>query len=285
MSKVAIIVDSLACLKPEMIEQYGITVMPLTFYFGGRVYRDWVDITPSEAYELFLKDPDSFQTSAVSPGAFIEVYRQVSQHTDSIFCITASVKLTACYSAALDAREQVKTELPGTTIEVMDSRTVTAAEGFVCLASARAAAEGKSLAEVVKIAGEMSNRVNFFVFLNTIRHVYRSGRIPKIASQAGSILNIKPILTMSSGALQFNGVARSSKSGVERLLRTMRDRAGPNPVHVSVMHAYAAEEAEALREKIASEFDCAELWIGEFSPIMGYACGTGTLGIAFYCGD
>jgi len=68
MSNIAIIVDSIACLTREMVEQYGITVLPLNFYFGGKIYRDWVDITPSEAYELFLKDPDSFKTSSVSPG-------------------------------------------------------------------------------------------------------------------------------------------------------------------------------------------------------------------------
>ena len=68
MVNVAILVDSIACLTREMVEQYGITVLPLNFYFGGKIYRDWVDVTPSEAYELFLKDPDSFKTSSVSPG-------------------------------------------------------------------------------------------------------------------------------------------------------------------------------------------------------------------------
>jgi len=284
-ANVAIIVDSIACLTREMIEQYGITVMPLNFYFGGKIYRDWVDVTPSEAYELFLKDPDSFKTSSVSPGEALEAYREASKQAQNIFCVTVSSKISAVYNAALQAKEQAKAELPQTSIEVMDSQICAAAEGFIALAAARAAAEGKNLAEVVKAAEEIRDKVNFFVFLDTVRHVYRSGRIPKIASQAGSILNIKPILTVSSGVLHFVGIARSKKSGVERLLKTMRDRVGLRPVHVAVTHAYALEEAEQLKKRISSEFNCAELWISEFSPLMGYACGTGTLGIAFYSGD
>ncbi|GAG81543.1 unnamed protein product, partial [marine sediment metagenome] len=157
--------------------------------------------------------------------------------------------------------------------------------GFVALAAARAAAEGKNLAEVAKAAEEMRDKVRFFAFLDTVRHVYRSGRIPKIASQVGSILHIKPILTVSSGLVHFAGVARSKKSGVERLLKIMRDKVGLRPVHVAVMHAYAQDEGERLKERVSSEFNCAELWLTEFSPVMGYACGTGTLGLSFYPED
>ena len=285
MPKVAIVADSISCLTREMVEQYGITILPLNFHFRGKVYKDWVDITPSQAYELFLQDPESFKTSSVSPGDCIEAFRQIGKQAKSIFCITLSVKISTVYNAVLVAKEQVKAELPHTPIEVLDSRTVTAAEGFVVLAAARAAAEGKSLAEVVKAAKEMSDKVSFFAFLDTVRYVYRSGRIPKIASQAGSILNIKPMLTISSGVLRFVGVVRSRKSGVERLLKLMRDKVEQNPVHVAVMHAHAPEEAEKLKERVSSEFNCSELWISEFSPLMGYATGTGTLGLAFYSGD
>ncbi|MBA7657947.1 hypothetical protein ES703_65890 [subsurface metagenome] len=85
--------------------------------------------------------------------------------------------------------------------------------------------------------------------------------------------------------MRFAGVARSKKNGVERLLKIMRNKVGLRAVHVAVMHAYALDEGERLKERISSEFNCAELFITEFSPVMGYACGTGTLGIAFYLED
>jgi len=284
-NKVAIVTDSLACLTRELVEEYEIGVVPLNIHFEGKVYKDWVDITPSQSYELFLKNPDSWGSSAPSPEDFLKAFREVSQQTKNILCVTISAKLSATYDAAQIAKEQAEAELPGTAIEVLDSQTTTAAEGFVALAAARAAVEGQNLAEVIKAAEEMRDRVRFFAFLDTVRHVYRSGRIPKIASQAGSILHIKPILTTSSGLVRFAGVARSKKSGVERLLKIMRDKVGLRPVHVAVMHAYALDEGERLKERISSEFNCAELWLTEFSPVMGYACGTGTLGIAFYPED
>jgi len=284
-NKVAIITDSLACLTRELVEEYEIGIVPLNIHFEGKVYKDWVDITPSQSYELFLKNPDSWGSSAPSPEDFLKAYREASKQAKNVLCVTISAKLSATYDIAQVAKERAEAELPGTAIEVLDSQTTTAAEGFVVLAAARAAAEGKNLAEVAKAAEEMRDKVRFFAFLDTVRYVYRSGRIPKIASQAGSILHIKPILTTSSGLVRFAGVARSKKSGVERLLKIMRNKVGLRPVHVAVMHAYAQDEGERLKERISSEFNCAELWITEFSPVMGYACGTGTLGIAFYLED
>ena len=284
MQKVAIVTDTIACLPPEMVRQYQLRILPINLYFGDKVYKDGVDMTPTEAYELFLKDPEHFATSAPSPTVCLEAYREASKRTTNILCVTVSSKLSMLYDSARLAKEQAKEELPGTTIEILDSGTATAAEGFVALAAARAAEEGKNLTEVVKAAEEMRDKVNVVVLLDTIRYVYRSGRIPKVAARAGSVLNIKPIFTIS-GVVRFMGVVRSKERGVERLLKTMRDKVGLSPVHVAVMHAYALEEAKRLKERIASEFNCSELWLSEFSPVMGYACGTGTLAVAFYGGE
>lgn len=282
MPKVAIVTDSIACLTKEQVAQYGIRIVPLNFYSEGKVYKDWVDITPAEAYELFLKDPESFKTSAASPEDCLKAYRDASQQTKNILCITISAKLSAVYSVAQGAKEQVKAELPQTSIAVLDSQTAAAAEGFIALAAARAAAEGKGLAEVIKAAEEVRDKVSLVAVMDTVRYVYRTGRIPKVAALAGSMLNIRPVFTFSSGVPHFIGAVRNKERGIDRLLKIMRGKVGLNPVHVAVMHAYALDEAERLKERVSSEFNCAELWITEFSPVMGYACGTGTLGLAFY---
>jgi len=285
MPEVAIITDSIACLTRESVEQYRIGIVPISIYFGDKTYRDWIDITPTEAYKLFLQDPDRFNTSPASPGHFLEVYREVSNYADSILCITLSSKLSTGYQMACVAKEQAKTELPHTSIEVLDSQTVTAAEGFVALAAARAAAAGKSLAEVTKLAEQIRDKVNFALVLDTIRHVYRTGRIPKIAAQVGSFLSIKPILTMSSGLVHFAGAVRNKEHGVDRIIQMVKRKVRQKPVHIAVMHAYALEEAQKLMERLRSEFNCIELWLTEFSPVMGYATGTGTIGFAFYVED
>ncbi len=228
-----------------------------------------------------MKDPDSFKSSAASPEDCLHAYRNASKRSPTIFCVTVSSELSTVYNVTLEAKELVKTELPDISVEVLDSRTATPAEGFIALAAARAAAEGKELAEVVSAAKEVKDKVNAVVFLDTIRHVYRSGRIPKVASQIGSVLNIKPILTVS-GKVHFAAAVRNRNHGIERVLQMMREKVGQNPVHVAVMHAYAPDEAEKLKKQVESEFNCVESWLAEFSPIMGYACGTGTVGVAFY---
>jgi len=282
MPKVAIVTDSIANLPKELVASYGIGIVPIRLLFKDKVYRDGIDITPSEAYELLLQDPESFNTSPSAPGHYFEAYREASTRAENILCITLSSKLSTGYDMARVAKEQAETELPQTSIVVMDSQTVTAAEGFVALAGARAAAEGKDLAEVIKAAEEVRDKVTFLALLDTIRYVYRTGRIPKVAANVGAMLNIRPILTSSSGLVRFKGVVRNREHGINRLLKIMRDKVGQSPVHVAVMHAYTPDEAEKLRERISSEFNCAELFITEFSPVMGYATGTGTLGFAFY---
>ncbi len=283
--KVAVVTDSIACLTNELVEQYGITIVPIMLLVQGKMYRDMLDITPSEAYQLFLQDPESFNTSPSSPGHYLEAYREASKQAGSILCVTLSSRLSTGYDMARVAKEQARDELPETSIEVMDSQSVTAAEGFVALAAARAAADGKDLAEVVRVAEGVKDKVTFLLLLDTIRHVYRTGRIPKVASQVGSMLKVKPILTASSGLVRFKGMVRNREQGINRILQLMKKEVGQNPVHVAVMHAYAPDEAEKLKERIASEFDCAELWVTGFSLVMGYATGTGTLGFAFYSDD
>ncbi len=282
--KVAIITDSVACLTKELATRYSIGIVPLKIVYYGKVYGDWVDITPNEAYELFLKNPDVFNTSTPPPTDFLEAFKEASKQASAILCITLSNKLSTTVNAARLAKEYAKTEFPGILIEVMDSCTATAAEGFIALASAKAAEEGKELTEVIKIAEQIKNKVNALVLLDTIRHVYRSGRVPKIASMAGSLIHLRPLLNVSGG-VNFCGVARSRANGIELLIRKTKGIVGKKPVHMSVTHAYAPEEAEKLKKRVSEEFNCTELWISEFSPIMGYACGTGTLGLAFYPED
>lgn len=282
MPQVAVITDSIACLTRELAEQYQILVVPINFYAGGKLYRDWVDVTPSQAYELFLQDPDSFKTSAASPEDCLEAYRRATQRAQDILFVTVSTKLSSVFNMAYQARERAKSELPGHNIEILNSVTATAAEGLVVLAAARAAAQDKSLAEAKAAAEQLKGRVHAIIFLDTIRHVYRSGRIPKIAAQVGSVLSIRPIFTIPDGTVHFTGAVLNKEHGIKRMLEMMKSKVGDAPVHVSVMHAYDLDEALKLRDRVESDFKCVELWISEFSPVMGYATGTGTLGLAFY---
>ena len=284
MANVAVVTDTISCLPRDLIEQHDIHILPIIILADGRVFKDWVDITPQESYEIFLKNPDEFRTSAPSTDDCILAMLAAREKSANIVCITVSREMSAVYSAALLAKEHIMAVMPDTQIEVIDSETATASEGFVALAAARAASGGAGLAEVTQAAENMKTRAQCLFVLDTIRHIYRSGRIPRVASQVGSVLNIRPILE-AKRKVEFLGAVRSRHAGIERILKLTHERAGNRRLHISVMHAYALAEAEQLMETVEREFDCAELWLSEFSPVMGYACGTGTLGLAFYAED
>lgn len=282
MPKIGIVADSIACIPKEQAESFKIRVVPANIFFNGKLYRDLIDLTPAQAYEFLDKAPQFWKSSAASPEDYAKVYRELSENAQNILVITISSKLSMFYESAQAAKEIVKEELPQTTIEVLDSETAAGAEGLIALAAARASVEGKTFNEVVTLAKKVKERVQFLGLLETIKHVYRTGRIPKVASQIGSMLSLKPILTGSGGLIHFAGAARTKQSGIEKMLKIMRDHVGKSKLHGVVMHADVPEEAEKLRQRIATEFNCVELFITDFSPVMAYATGRGTLALAYY---
>lgn len=282
MQKVAILADSIACLTPEMVKQYQLQIIPANIHFDGRIYRDGVDINSAEAYRLLAKSPDHFASSPASVGEYMDAYREASTRAEGILCLTLSSKLSTLYDMARVAKEEARNELPQTLIEVLDSKTAAVGEGLIILAAARAAAEGKSLDEVTAVAKAVRDKVNVIGIMETIRYVYRTGRIPKITAKVGSMLNIKPIFTITEGVVRIAGLVRSKEQAVKRALKMMKKEVGSSPVHVAVAHADALEEGERLKEQISSEFNCVELWLSHFSAVMAYCTGTGVLAIAFY---
>ncbi len=282
MPKVAIVTDSIACFTKEQIKEYEIGVVPIKIIFEDKVYRNGADLTASEAYQFLERAPEKFSTSPSSPADYASAFHEVGAQASGILCLTLSSKLSTAFNMATIAKEQLKDELPQTAIEVMDAETVTATQALIALAAARAAAQGKELKEVTETARLVRERVYAAIALETIRHVYRTGRVPKIAAQIGSRLGVKPILTIYDGLVHFAGITRTKENSVKRIIEIMRQRVGTEPVHVAVMHADTLGEGEKLKELVSSEFNCVELFLTEFSPVMGYATGRGTLGLAFY---
>lgn len=278
----AIIADSISCIPKEQVKRFQIAIVPANVFFNNHIYRDLIELSSEKAYELLKKAPEFWKTSAPSPEDYLEAYRELGKRVRNILVVTISSKLSTFYSSALAAKQVLKEESPETVIEVMDSQTVAAAEGLIVLAAARAVTEGKPFPEVVAIAKWVKERVKFIGLLETIRFVYRTGRIPKVASELGSMLSIKPVLTGSNGSIRLAGAARNKQNGIKKMLRMMSADVKVEPVHVAVMHADALGEAKRLKEMVAAEFNCREIYITDFSPIMGYATGPGTLALAYY---
>jgi DegV family protein with EDD domain len=283
MTEIAVVADSIACIPRELTETLGIRIVPANILFKGKLYRDLIDLTTAQAYEFLDSAPQFWKSSAASPEDYAEAFHEIGKNARNILVITISSKISMFYESARAAKEMVGKELSSAVIEIIDSETVAAAEGLIALAAARAAKEGKTFKEVKAVASKVRERVRFLGLLETIKHVYRTGRIPKLASQIGSLISLKPILTGANGVIRFAGAARTKRSGMEKMLGMMRKQIGHlGQIHVAVMHADAAGEAQMLRERIAAEFNCAELFVTDFTPIMACATGKGTVALAYY---
>ena len=286
MKQVAIVTDSVACIPREQVEEYGIEVVPVQVIFGDKAYRDGIDISPSQFYALFRQAEKLPTTAASLPGSLLEAYRKASRRGASILCITLSAKLSGMFNAARLAVEMAKETLPNVTIELLDCGTAAAAQGLVVLAAARAAALGKSLTEVADKARSVMQRVNLFAMLDTLYYLVKGGRVPKAAHWASSLLRIKPILTLAEGEVHPLAKPRTTAGAMKHILKMMEQKVVQGqPLHAAIMHADILDEAVALRGQISSRFNCAELFITEFTPVMGAHTGPGVVGVAFYSGD
>ena len=284
MRKVAVITDSTCCLPPELLARHSIRVVPLQIAIGGKAYRDGVDITAGDVYRIMRQGHDLPTTSVPTPDDFSRTYAEVSREAESIVCITLTGLQSKTGEAATLGRELAREVIPQTPIEVIDSRAVAGALGLMVLEAARAADSGAGLKEVGDAARRTGARVNFLAMVDTLHYLARTGRIARAAAWAGSVLNVKPVLEHSTSVGETAPFARprSRAKAVEVMLRTMAERAGQSRVHVLVHHADEPREGEKLSEEIRRRFQCAEIYLTEFTPIMGVHSGPGVLAIAFW---
>ena len=278
--QVAVAVDSSCCLPRNLLDRWGIHVVPHELIIQERSYRDGVDIDPAEFYRLLQANNHVPTTSSPKPAAFLEAFRRAGSEADSVVCVTLSAGFSATYQSARSAA--IMAEAEGTHVVVVDSGAAAGAAGLMALEAARTAQSGGSTEDVVSRVEDLIPRVNLLAFLDTLYYLRRSGRVPLVAAWASSLLGIKPLTELKHGKARLLGKPRTRARATERLLAVMRDRVGDAEAHVNVMHAKAAEDAQALGHQVESEFNCREVFISEFTPVMGAHLGPGLLGVAFH---
>jgi DegV family protein with EDD domain len=283
MKKVAIVTDTTACVPPEYVTGLGIEVVPVQLIIENRTYRDGIDISPTEFYALLRKVKKIPTTSSSSPTPYLDAFRKASNRASGILCLTEPAKFSAMYDSARVAMDTARKTLKGVAIEVMECTTAAAGQGLVTLAAARAAALGKTLDEVIKTAKEVMSRINLYATLDTLQYLARSGRVPQAAAMVNSILSIKPVFTLNHADAHTVALPRTMQSAMDRMLKLVDGAVvAGQKLHVAVMHADAPEQAAILKDRITSRFDCQEIFITEFTPVMGVHTGPGLIGVAFY---
>ena len=283
MAKVLVVTDNVACIPQELAEENQIKVVPTAnIIFDGYTYVEGVNINAMEAYQLIKKDPDRFVTSAITPEFLVEEYRKLDLESQDILMITLASSLSAFFKTAGLAADLIRKEFPQATIRILDSRTCAGAQGLVALAAARSAANGMDLDGVASTAERARQQTGGIMFLDTLRYIYRTGRMSKTASRIISLLNIKPINRVTDeGTVELVTRTRKREEGYKKLLEAIKHEAGTNSLHFIVSHAAAPEWADRLSDLLRQEFDCLSLITSDYSPVMGYGAGPGALFVGF----
>lgn len=284
MRQVKIMTDSVAGIPREMLEEYDITVVPAAnISVNGRTYVEGVDLSVSGAYELIVKDPDRFVTSPLNPGQLMEKYLELAKVYREILFITISSALTALNRTAQIAADTLQEEHKDIRVTVVDSKTVAGAQGLVVLAAARAANKGMGTDAIVKIVQQVVQSTGYLVYLDTLRYVYRTGRMSKLGSRMASLFNVRPISRISaSGSLDFIARVKSREQGMSKLLDLIEQDKGKLPMHFWVMHADAPDFAAAFCKQLKQRFKVISLTVSEYSAVMGYGTGRGALSVGYH---
>ena len=278
MRNVVVVTDSNACLPSDLVQELDIRVVPLLLNLEGQGLRDGVDISPTEVYRWLRANKHIPTTAVPSVGDFVRVYAAAAQEAPGIVSIHLPPKLSATHDVAAMASQL----LDGVAIRVVNCGTAAMSQGFAVLEAARAATAGATLDEVVRRAEEVASKTSLFFTLDTLEYLHRGGRIGGAAALAGTMLQIKPVLTLADGRIEVLAKPRTKPRALRLILRQMGERVTGRPLHAAIFHADVPDEAEALRQRVAEQFNCVELYVTEFTPVMGAHTGPGILGVAFY---
>lgn len=280
MGKVKIVTDSTAhFLDPSAVDRYGIAVVPLHIQFGPQDYRDGVDITTAQFFEEIGRNPAPPVASSPTPEEFAAVYTELGKQTDRILSIHISSKLSRTYR---NARLATDTLLGRCKIHVVDSMTTSLGLGILAEAAAAAGAEDASIDDIVRTVRGMIPRIYVVFFVETLDYLERGGRLSKSQAILGTMLGIKPFLTIEDGDIIPMEKVRTRDKAVEKLVEFVAEFSGADTVAILHSNPQPNEDTRLLLERLAVEFPGREFPLMTYGPALACHIGPNSLGVIVY---
>jgi len=275
MSSVRIVTDSACDLPTDIIDRYGIAVVPLTIRFGNDEYVDRRDLTPADFWRMCRSSDTLPETSAPSPGSFAQAYAALAAEGAEGIVV---VDLSGALSATIEAARQAAREAPdGLDVHVVDSRSVSMGLGALVVQAAEQAASGASAPEVAEAITAGAARTKVYGTLNTLENLRKGGRIGAAQSLLGSLLDIKPLIEVRDGVVEPAGRQRTRRRALAWLVDTVRRE--PAVERLTVMHA-DCDDLGALVDQLEPLYD-GEILVGDIGAVIGTHAGPGTIGVTF----
>ena len=288
MPEIAVMTDTVSYMPEEIVSEYCVTQIPTHIIIDGETrLENQLDLaTFYEKMPRWKQQNNLPTTSSPSPDDFVKVYRQLAKNYKSIIYIGYSKHLGMTVNSALLAKDLVKDELAQTDIEVLDTKSWGGAQMLVTVEVARAASAGENLVEVLKVANNIINEVSLVILSDNLYYLAKGGRIHRARPWAGSKISNTVLLRLDSSTKgQTTPLARCRTKGeaLKTLFGLVQSTGANGRLHVAINHADALIEAQQLKEKADSQFNCAEIFVSNIGPLVTIHTGLGTRAFSWWC--
>ncbi|HEX7734783.1 MAG TPA: DegV family protein [Ktedonobacteraceae bacterium] len=275
---VRIVTDSTADLPTEVASSLGITVVPLTVFFGDEAYLDGVELGNAEFYVKMAASKELPRTSQPSPASFQQAFqRLIDEGADAILSLHLSSKLSGTYQSACTARDSLPESARKVPIEIIDSLIISDGLGYVVQQAASMARENKSLEEIKAASEDTLSRSKILAVLDTLEYVRRGGRIGGASAMLGNMLSFKPIIALTGGEVVPIERPRTRAKAYARVAQLLSEQGAIE--HVAIVQT-SDEVGQQLAEVIQSVFSD-KLQHYDLGAVIGAHTGPGTAAIAF----
>jgi DegV family protein with EDD domain len=266
---VKIVTDSTSDLPQKVAEELGITVVPLNVQFGMDSFRDGIDINADEFYRRLLARTDFPKTSAPAPGVFKECYQKLAGK-DGIVSIHISSKLSGTYEAALAGKRDAGDSCR---IEVINTFSVSMGVGLLAIVAAEAARNGATIDEVTKLVQDGADRLWIVALFDTLEFLQKGGRMGKAQAWLGSLLSIKPLLSVQEGEVVPIERVRTRSKAIDRIYEMLKDHLPAN--QLAVLYSTDTNEADKLISHVKQSHPQQQIYLARFGPVLGTYMGPG----------
>ena len=279
---IKIIADSTCYLPQEYINKYKVSIASLNVLINGKSYRE-TDLANDWFYNEMTKSPTIPTSSQPSIEELYSIVESLVKDGHDIVGIFLSSDMSGTFSTSNLVKNMILENYPNAKIVMIDSRSNCMQAGFAALEAAKAANENKSLDEVVSIAKNVIENSKFIFVPDTLEYLKKGGRIGGAAALFGSLLQIKPILTVEDGKTTVFTKVRTKKKAIDKIVNTVLEQNSKTPIKGLIVHHINCEsEGEELADRLKSTLGLDSIKIQSIGPIIGLHVGPGSIGVAYH---
>jgi len=275
---IKIVTDSTCDLPREFVEKYDIKVVPLSVNFGDDSYLDGIEISNKEFYDRLRNSDKLPTTSQVSPGEFVEVFNEILDKDDEVLGIFLAKEFSGTFPSAKIAKDIIKSDK----IHLIDSRGVTGALAAVVLAAGDLIERGLSIENIELRLDEFIRNSESILVIDTLEYLVKGGRISKAQGAIGSVLSVKPVLTIGDGKLDTLAKVRGRKKGIKWMIDWVKDnRFDLSDKRVFILDTDDPKFHQDIKDALLNNFEVGEIIDIEVGAVVGTHGGPGCGGICF----